>query len=427
MKVSARRAFILVILCLVVYLPTTSSAQNTIHVPGDSPSIQSAIFAAQNNDTVLVAPGFYFEPSLNFQGKSITVMSSGGPSVTTVDSGSQPAALFTSNESNGAVLRGFTFIHAQGIQIGLASPIIENNVISNNEVCQAGGITASFSNAIIRGNTITNNRQVCTEPASAGGIVITGFGNVQVLNNTISGNQTAPGAPAGGIYIDAQGTTIISGNKIQNNVADGAGGGIFANGSNVIITGNLITGNNASTGGGIQIVPGSNAIVVNNTVALNRAQQGAQLQLDGVNGTVTLFNNIFYDLTGNGAVFCSATGITGFPQAQNNDAISFVVDPGGPSGASYTGNCSDPTGLNGNQQVAPQFVDAGNGDFHLSLLRRWWTLEIAERRICQCRRLHSRTPATRLSQLPALASTVILLRPIPAGFLWQSAQAVPSM
>jgi len=181
MKVSARRAFILVILCLVVYLPTTSSAQNTIHVPGDSPSIQSAIFAAQNNDTVLVAPGFYFEPSLNFQGKSITVMSSGGPSVTTVDSGSQPAALFTSNDSNGAVLGGFTFIHAQGIQIGLASPIIENNVISNNEVCQAGGITASSSNAIIRGNTITNNRQVCAEPASAGGIVITGFGNVQVL------------------------------------------------------------------------------------------------------------------------------------------------------------------------------------------------------------------------------------------------------
>lgn len=191
-----------------------------------------------------------------------------------------------------------------------------------------------------------------------------GQGSVQILNNTITGNQTAPGVPAGGIFTDAIGTTTITNNKIQNNVTDSSGGGIYANGSDVIIAGNLITGNSASAGGGIQIVPGSNAILVNNTLALNRAQQGAQLQLDGMAGTVSLFNNVFYDVTGNGAIFCSMAGFTGFPQAQNNDAISFAGDPSGPSVASYTGTCSDPTGFNGNVQVAPQFIDPVNGDFH---------------------------------------------------------------
>ena len=192
-----------------------------------------------------------------------------------------------------------------------------------------------------------------------------GQGSVQILNNTIIGNQTAPGVQAGGIFTDAFGTTTITGNKIQNNVTDAAGGGIYANGSDVIIADNLITGNSASMGGGIQIAPGSNAILVNNTVALNQAQQGAQLALDGMAGTVNLFNNIFYDLTGNGAIFCSMVGFTGFPPAQNNDVISFAGDPGGHPMAAYTGNCSDPTGFDGNIQVEPQFTNPISGDFHL--------------------------------------------------------------
>ncbi|HEY2914835.1 MAG TPA: choice-of-anchor D domain-containing protein, partial [Candidatus Angelobacter sp.] len=344
--------------------PNTSFAQKIIHVPADVPNIQTAVFSAQNGDTVLVAPGVYFE-SIAFQGRNITVMSSNGAAVTTVDSGSQPSAQFFDNENNGAVLKGFTFVNGSGIQISSASPIIEDNIIANNQGCQAGGIMVSNGSPIIQRNTISNNRQFCTGAPAAGGIFVDGQGSVQILNNTISGNQTAPGVQAGGIFIDAFGTTTITGNKIQNNVTDSAGGGIYANGSNVIIADNLITGNSASTGGGIQIAPGSNAILVNNTVALNQAQQGAQLALDGMAGTVSLFNNVFYDLTGNGAIFCSMTGFTGFPPAQNNDAISFAGDPAGPLAVAYTGSCSDQTGFNGNVQAAPQFTDPINGDFHL--------------------------------------------------------------
>lgn len=63
-----------------------AQAQQTINVPADQPTIQAAINAATNGDTILVAPGTYAE-NINFGAKAITVASSGCPSVTTIDGG----------------------------------------------------------------------------------------------------------------------------------------------------------------------------------------------------------------------------------------------------------------------------------------------------------------------------------------------------
>jgi hypothetical protein len=57
---------------------------STINVPADQPTIQSAINAASNGDTVVVAPGTYTE-NINFLGKAITVESSKGAKVTTIN------------------------------------------------------------------------------------------------------------------------------------------------------------------------------------------------------------------------------------------------------------------------------------------------------------------------------------------------------
>src|SRR5262249_37092772 len=58
-------------------------AQNTIHVPADRPSIQDAIFSSNNGDTIIVAPGSYFE-HIDFVGRAVVVESSDGPAVTTI-------------------------------------------------------------------------------------------------------------------------------------------------------------------------------------------------------------------------------------------------------------------------------------------------------------------------------------------------------
>ena len=76
-------------------LPPILRAQQTIHVPADQSTIQAAINAAKNGDTVLVAPGTYIE-NINFNGKAITVTSSGGPSVTIID-GRAKASVVTFN------------------------------------------------------------------------------------------------------------------------------------------------------------------------------------------------------------------------------------------------------------------------------------------------------------------------------------------
>jgi regulator of RNase E activity RraA len=56
----------------------------TINVPADYATIQVAIDAANNGDTVLVAPGTYVE-NIEFYGKAITVSSAEGPEVTVID------------------------------------------------------------------------------------------------------------------------------------------------------------------------------------------------------------------------------------------------------------------------------------------------------------------------------------------------------
>ena len=51
-------------------------AQNVIHGPTDQTTIQDAVKTPNNGDTILVAPGTYVE-NINFEGKAITLMSSG--------------------------------------------------------------------------------------------------------------------------------------------------------------------------------------------------------------------------------------------------------------------------------------------------------------------------------------------------------------
>jgi parallel beta-helix repeat protein len=343
-----------------------------ITVPTDQPTIQAAIRAAVNGDTVQVSPGTYLE-NINFLGKAIQVISVQGPQVTVID-GNQagPVVTFNSGEGPQSVLSGFTLqngkaavspaLRGGGIRIENSSPTITRNIITNNIAGDGGGgISSSFSSPVIRGNTITNNGQIpgWSGGVGGGGVTIVGASAAVLVNNTIAGNSWS--ASGGGITLFAAGTPTLQNNIIANNSAASRGGGIWmVNYSDASIVQNLITGNSAPVGGGVYwLVPSGNRgpFLINNTISSNDSPQGSGVFADGFDQQVQLINNIVVAALGQNAVVCGNFDAS-TPSFQFNDVVA-------PSGSAYAGICSDQTGLNGNISADPLFKDPGTADYHL--------------------------------------------------------------
>ena len=347
------------------------AAASIIHVPADQPTIQGAIGAASNGDTVQVAAGTYVE-NLNFLGKAITVTSDQGPNVTIID-GNQAGSVvtFVSGEGLQSVLNGFTVrngnaassvLDGGGIRIANSSPTITGNFIINNSAADGGGgISVSFGSPLIQGNVIKNNGQTSgySGGVGGGGISIGGAASAQVLNNNISNNSWSS-ASGGGITLFAAGTPTIENNIVSNNNAYGQGGGFYiVNQSDAAIVQNLIVGNTAGTGGGVYwLVPsgGRGPFLINNTIYGNPSAQGSGIFADGFDTQAELINNIVVPASGQTAVICGNFA-SSVPVFITNDVFSN-------SGVPYIG-CGNQTGLNGNISADPLFVNASAGDFHL--------------------------------------------------------------
>src|SRR5262245_61047831 len=161
--------------------PGVALAASTLQVPSAYPTIQAAIDAAVDGDTVLVAPGTFRE-RIDFLHKDITVESSGGRDVTTIDAGGLGAVVkMATDPGETPTLRGFTITGGGdgvsddgGIDVSGGPALIEDNLVTGNTFCDGGGIEADFSSAAIRHNTITNNRQTSCSGGSGGGGVSIG-------------------------------------------------------------------------------------------------------------------------------------------------------------------------------------------------------------------------------------------------------------
>ncbi len=162
---------------------------STIYVPADYITIQGAIVAANNTDTIIVSPGVYFE-SLDFMGKSITVKSSDGPITTTITNAPDVNLVtFTNNENSASVIEGFTF---DGGRIAVlcenAGPTIRFNLLKNQNIPDWGAIslggndyaTEGNSPAVIYNNTIVN--------CANGGISTFSTVSPIIKNNIIANN-----------------------------------------------------------------------------------------------------------------------------------------------------------------------------------------------------------------------------------------------
>ena len=274
--------FSLIVICSFL-LPSASAS--TIGVPADQPTIQAAIDAARNGDVILVSPGTYPE-QINFSGKAIAVESASGSKNTVIDGGGEGSVVtFSSGETSAAVLRGFTIQNGTGtvsfgntegggIEISGSSPTILENLVTNNEACDGGGIAITNGGSpLISRNAILRNSGGDCGGLGGGGIAIHGAGAPRIIGNDVSENSECC-ANGGGIYVNyTTGVALIFDNRIYENSSGGSGGGLYvANQGDVNVIQNLISSNSAGLGAGIYwAVPDNSTgpLLVNNTIADN--------------------------------------------------------------------------------------------------------------------------------------------------------------
>ena len=355
-----------VLTCLLtLFLVCRDSPENT---PGDSlfPTsiIQEQIDTANDDDTILVAPGTYMG-SIDFRGKAIKLVSEQGPLVTIIDGSGvdSPVVSFSNLEGPESILEGFTIQngHDKGIFVKNSSPTIINNILANTNICDGAAIELNASSAIVRQNTLRDNLASCAGNRAAGAILVRGSGSAVIVNNYIVGNSSPD--LAGGITLWDAGTAIVEGNTITGN----PGGGIkIRESSDALILQNIIVNNTDEDCGGIDwLVPSSSTgpRVINNTIADNDGALGSAICADGFDQQAQLINNIIVSKPGQTAIFCG--------NAQNADFIPPLIrfnNVFAPSGIAYNGVCTEQTSINGNISADPLFMDKSNEDYQLSLI-----------------------------------------------------------
>ena len=375
-------------------------AQNIINVPANQPTIQAAINAASDGDTIVVAPGTYIE-NIRFLGKAITVTSSGGASRTVIDGGQNGTIVnFLGTETRESVINGFTMtdnavplptpsaVQAYGILVGGASPTITNNIITKN---RGFGISITQGGPLIQGNTIsytatagdpTQDYGCKDDDGSAIVISQQASQRAEILNNTIEFNKAQ--CMGGAIQVGYGATPLIQNNLISNNISLGFGGAIsLANGNQLSIIQNLFYGNNSGAAGGaiyLSVMSDGtyhdtgpvNLFIVNNTFVgntitfnpriINAYRDGSQIAFAGYVGQTGIYNNIIDANDSYAAIACdpSYSYLSGTPPlTDHNDILNF-------SGPKFGGWCPDQTGNSGNISADPRFVNRSSSNFQLA-------------------------------------------------------------
>ncbi len=297
------------------------SKATVIHVPADQPTIQAGINAANYGDTVLVAPGTYYEnDTLKAR---ITLVSEKGADSTVIDGDSTYYPVLRCDSCDFLTIMGFTMKNGEcygyyptlykggGLNCtGCDFLQLRDNKIMDNEcplTCVGGGVGAFIigDSVIIMDNVFSDN---ILEPYECGGGIggaglhITGKDCLIEANTFYNNRNYGDGGSPGGAVVCKGSYSRVRGNYFVNNLVRlnyrvGGGGGIFIDSKNSVVDSNMFQGNivdsyvSPAFGGAIFVISDS-CVVRNNQFQENIAQSysgpanGGAIYSQGLNNEI---------------------------------------------------------------------------------------------------------------------------------------------
>lgn len=380
-------AFAVLVASLLWLDDSTRAQSSTLYVATDGncggmtpcyASIQAAVDAASNGDTIKVAQGTYTGSGFQvvYINKGITL--TGGytltdwyysypitqPSVIDAEGVARRRGIYIDGSGmetitlNGLVVqRGYAYnASGGGIYIVTGTLIIRESQLLNNTATGdpftglGGGIYAENGNLVLSRNTFQGNsadqfgggvnvargtlsfkdnffRQ--NRAPNGGGVVVReDVIKVVIDGNTFQEHSNVEVYHGGGVWIVSNGNIIVSNNIFQSNSTRNSGGGArIQSRGHIIVSGNTFRDNRTGWlgGGGLSIANSTFVTLSNNVFQNNSAEDGGGLNYQG--GSIILSGNIFRSNTatrdGGGLYVGGTTVVMNSNILQSNSAGNF--------------------------------------------------------------------------------------------------------
>lgn len=275
-------SFRFILLIIITIVSVDKLFADEIHIPVDYPTIQQGINAAANGDSVIVAPGMWYE-HLTIAGKNIIL---GSWFLTTGDTayiretnlnGSNTGRVITVSDAGaGTRISGFTIRNgrsADGAAIRTTNSNLQIDhvdILNNTAECDSiqystgGGIACHESTLILSDFTFSNNRALCS---------------------------VLPESPLGGALYGRYSELHLIRGKFQYNNGDLGGGACLTSCNTVIQQVEFISNEASWFGGGICVLGGELSIVESTL----RENQGGGGIFSSYEGSLDIQNCLFAD------------------------------------------------------------------------------------------------------------------------------------